>query len=71
MVMRVQHVEGEYRIVIPAEAMESLQLRDGMPVSIVPLVAPETSRYVSFDEGMKAYFETEPLHRNSYRELAK
>lgn len=71
MVMRVQHVEGEYRIVVPPEAMEALKLTDGAAVAVTPVADLEISRYVSFEEGMEAYFATEPMHRNSYRELAK
>jgi len=68
MVMRVQVVDGEYRVVVPPEAVEA---REGAAVQVVPLAEPEKSRYVGVEEGMKAYFKTEPLHRNAYRELAK
>jgi bifunctional DNA-binding transcriptional regulator/antitoxin component of YhaV-PrlF toxin-antitoxin module len=71
MVMRVQVVDGEYRVVVPPEAVEALGLRDGAPVELVPVPQPEKSRYVGVEEGMRAYFKTEPLHRNSYRELAR
>ena len=71
MVMRVQVVDGEYRVVLPAEAVEALKLKEGTAVQVVPVAEPEKSRYVGVDEAMKAYFETEPLHRDSYRELAK
>jgi len=71
MMMRVQVVNGEYRVVVPPEAVEALGLREGAPVEVVPVPETEKSRYVGVEEGMKAYFKTEPLHRNSYRELAK
>jgi bifunctional DNA-binding transcriptional regulator/antitoxin component of YhaV-PrlF toxin-antitoxin module len=71
MVMRIQIVDGEYRVVVPLEAVEALNLSEGTPVRVVPVAEPSESRYVGVEEGMKAYFETEPFHRNSYRELAK
>ncbi len=73
MVMRVQHVEGEYRIVVPPEAMEALHLTDGAPVEIVAAVepAPAEPRYMTLTEGLAAFRRTVPAHRNTYIELAK
>jgi len=70
-VLRIQQVEGEFRVVVPAEAMEALRLSVGAAVRVIPEAEPERSRYVGVEEGMKAYFETEPLYRESYQELAK
>jgi hypothetical protein len=39
MVTRVQHVDGEYRVVLTAEQVAALHLADGAPVQILP--APE------------------------------
>jgi len=73
MVMRVQVVDGEYRVVLPAEAVEALKLKDGAAVQVVPVVEPEKSghRYMTVEEGLEAFRSTEHLHRNTYRELAK
>jgi hypothetical protein len=71
MVMRVQLVAGEYRVVLPREAVEELKLKDGDAVEIKPLPQGAESRYVGVDEAMESYFETEPSHRESYRALAK
>lgn len=71
MVMRVQIVDGEYRVVLPPEAVEALKLSEGTPVRVMPIAETSQPRYVGVEEGMKVYFETEPFHRNSYRELAK
>jgi bifunctional DNA-binding transcriptional regulator/antitoxin component of YhaV-PrlF toxin-antitoxin module len=73
MVMRVQVVEGEYRIVLPPEAMEELKLKPGAPVDIVPVVEPEPPqhRYMTVEEGLAAFRRIEPAHRNTFRELAK
>ena len=69
--MRVQLVAGEYKVVLPAEAMEELRLKDGDAVKVVRAAETTESRQVDVAEAMKSYFETEPLHRESYRELAK
>ncbi len=72
MVMRVQHVDGEYRVVLSAEAMEALHLTDGAEVEVKPVaVAPAQHRYATVEEGIASYLRTEPLHMNTYRELAK
>ena len=74
MVMRVQVIEGEYRIVLPSDAVEALDLRDGSVVEIQavrPDASRSESRYATVDEALEAFRKTEHLHRNSYRELAK
>ena len=69
--MRVQLVAGEHKVALPPEAAEELQLKDGDAVEI--LRAPEIagSRYISVDEAMKIFYETEPRHREAYKALAK
>jgi bifunctional DNA-binding transcriptional regulator/antitoxin component of YhaV-PrlF toxin-antitoxin module len=74
MVMRVQHIDGEYRVVLPVEAIEALHLSDGAAVEIVPVsggTGTSGHRYATLQEGMDAFLRTEPLHENTYRELAK
>jgi hypothetical protein len=72
MVMRVQHVEGEYRVVLTPEAMEALNLTDGASVEIVPVAAAQPEhRYMTVEEMLDAYQRTEHLHLDTYRELAK
>ena len=69
--MRIQLVDGEYLVKVAPEAVEALQLKDGDAVKVVRDSEPAESRYVGVSEAMKSYFETEPFHRESYRELAK
>ena len=71
--MRIQHVDGEYRIVVPIEAMEAMKLTEGAPVELLPVVDPNRAehRYMTVEEGLAAFRRTEPAHRNTYRELAK
>jgi hypothetical protein len=71
MVMRVQVVEGEYRVVLPPEAVEALKLTEGTAVRVLPIAEPSESRSVGVEEAMKVYFETLPDHAESYRELAR
>ena len=78
MVMRVQRVDGEYRVVLSAEAMESLRLSEGAEVEVRPVAngasvpyQPGAIRYLSVEETLEAYRETLPQHREAYRELAK
>ena len=74
MVIRVQHVEGEYRVVLSPEAMEALHLSEGAEVEVHPVANEHEAsavEYASTEEVVAAFWETEPEHRNSYLELAK
>ena len=75
MVMRVQRVGEEYRIVLSPEALEALHLTDGAEVEIRRVgpeqAQPATIRYLSVEEALDAYRETLPQHREAYRALAK
>ena len=73
MIFRIQHVDGEYRILVPIEAMEAMNLKPGAPVDLVPATEPiqAAHRDMTVDEMLDAYQRTEHLHRNTYRELAK
>ena len=71
--MRIQHVDGEYRVVVPIEAMEAMKLTEGAPVELLPVAETRQAehRYMTVEEGLAAFRKTEPAHRNTYRELAK
>ena len=76
--MRVQHVDGEYRVVLTPEAMAALHLSEGAEVEVRTVSngsGPEPTdvriKYISVQEALDSYERTEPLHRNTYRELAK
>ncbi len=73
MVMRVQEVEGEYRVVLTPEAIAAWNLKDGAPVEVLPVKATEAGerRYAKNDEVLQAFRETLPQHAEAYRELAK
>ena len=77
MVLRVQRIGDEYGVVFPREALEALQLAEGVEVEVRPLASgtngtqANTVLYVSVGEALEAYRETLPQHREAYRELAK
>jgi antitoxin component of MazEF toxin-antitoxin module len=74
MTMRVQRVDGEYRVVLSAEVVEALHLTDGAEVEVRVRSAGAEGRgirYISVDEALEAYRKTLPQHREAYRELAK
>ena len=75
MVMRVQQIGDEYRVVLSPEAIEALNLSDGSEVEVRRVEPesdqPSTIRYISVEEALDAYRSTLPQHREAYRELAK
>ena len=72
MAMRVERRGDEYCVVLSREALQALRLAEGAEVEVRPVGAQESDiRYISTEEALKAFDKTEPLHRNTYRELAK
>ncbi len=74
MAMRVERMGDQYHVVLSAEALERLGLVEGAEVDVRP-VTPAASgaehRYASVEDALEAFRRTEPLHRDTYRELAK
>jgi antitoxin component of MazEF toxin-antitoxin module len=78
MVMRVERRGDEYCVVLSQQALEALRLSEGAEVEVRPVktepngaTPPSEHRYATVEEGLEAFRRTEPLHRNTYRELAK
>ncbi len=73
MILRVQLVDGEYRVVLPMDVVHKMHLCEGSAVEIesVEQAHDAQHRYMTVEEGMKAYRETLPKHEAAYRELAK
>ena len=71
--MHVQHVDGEYRVVLTPEAVAALNLTDGAPVEVLPVKASEAAerRYATNAEVLQAFRDTLPQYEEAYRELAK
>ncbi len=80
MVLRIQRIGDGLGVMLPAEAIKELGLKEG---DLVEIKVPEKAgtqpcdcarnemEYASDQEVMEAFLATEPEHRNSYRELAK
>jgi hypothetical protein len=75
MVMRVQQVEGEYRVILTPEAIAAWDLKDGAPVEVLPVSEAVATapliRYMTNEEALEAYRSTLPQFRAAYEELAK
>jgi bifunctional DNA-binding transcriptional regulator/antitoxin component of YhaV-PrlF toxin-antitoxin module len=73
MVMRVQLVEGEYRVVLPLHALEAMNLKEGDPVDRQRVETDSLAehRTLSLEEGMAAYCSFELDNRQVFLELAK
>ncbi len=73
MVMSVQHVDGEYRVVLTPEALAAMNLVAGSKVEVLALNGdePQERRYATNEEVLQAFRETLPQHAEAYRELAK
>ena len=76
MVARLEKTQNGYAIPLTAEMVETMQLREGARVEVLPLSEsveepPTQIRYATVEEVMKAHREMEPQHADAYRELAK
>ena len=74
MVMRVQRVDGEFRVVLTAEAMAALHLEEGAAVEVRSVEANGAGpkiEYATVEESLRAFYETLPQHEQAYIELAK
>ncbi len=73
--MRVQQIEGEYRVVLTPEAIAALNLKDGAEVEVLPVPKAVTAspviRYATNEEALEIYRSTLPQFRAAYEELAK
>lgn len=72
--MRVERRGDVYCVVFSREALAALGLAEGDAVE-VRAVSPAGNeveiRYATVEECLEAFRRTEPLHRETYRELAK
>jgi antitoxin component of MazEF toxin-antitoxin module len=77
MVMRVERRGDEYCVVLTQQALDALRLTEGTAVEIRPVATVSNGtqasepKYVTVAEALASYERTEPLHSNTYRELAK
>ena len=73
MVMRVKVVDGEFRLVLPHEALSDLNVKDGDRFEVTPIAESSESNHetATLEEGMAAYRKFEAGHRATFIELAK
>lgn len=81
MVLRIQRIGDGLGVMLPAEALEAMQLGEGAAVEVMApevqvlpapgQIARDELQYADDEEVLGAFFATEPDHRDSYRELAK
>ena len=72
--MRVQRMGDQYCVVLSAEELAGLNLAEGAEVEVRPVGTGATEagyRYASVEESLEAFRKTEPLHRETYKALAK
>ena len=73
MELKVRKVGNGYGVLLPKQLMNELALEEGSLLSVEKVDG--TYRMVpadgQFTRQVEAFLRTEPLHRNTYRELAK
>jgi len=73
MELKVRKVGNGYGVLLPKQFLEELALEEGSLIEVQKVDG--TYRLVpadaEFTRQVEAFLRTEPLHRNTYRELAK
>lgn len=70
---KLRKIGSGYGVLLPKQAIEHLRIQEGSELTLHPTSSGiEISPYdAEFSEQLEAFRDTEPRHRNSYRELAK
>jgi antitoxin component of MazEF toxin-antitoxin module len=73
MELKVRKVGNGYGVLLPKHLMEELALQEGslLEVEKVDGIYRLVAADAEFTRQVEAFLRTEPLHRNTYRELAK
>jgi antitoxin MazE len=73
MELKVRKIGNGYGVLLPKQLLEELALEEGalLQVEKVAGVYQMTPADAEFTRQVEAFLRTEPLHRNTYRELAK
>jgi len=71
--LKVRKIGNGYGVLLPKQLLEDLALEEGalLQVEKVEGVYQMTPADAQFAAQVEAFLRTEPLHRNTYRELAK
>ena len=73
MVVKVRKIGNGYGVLLPKQLLQDMRLTEGSVIDVenkngVFVMKPADDE---FTRQVEAYLRTEPMHRNSYRELAK
>ena len=73
MELKVRKIGNGYGVLLPKQMLEELALEEGslLDVEKVEGVYRMVPTDAEFTRQVEAFLRTEPLHRNTYRELAK
>lgn len=73
MELKVRKIGNGYGVLFPKQLLEEMALAEGalLQVEKVGGVYQMTPADAEFSAQVEAFLRTEPLHRNTYRELAK
>jgi len=73
MELKIRKIGNGYGVLLPKQLLEELALEEGalLQVEKVAGIYQMTPADAEFTRQVEAFLRTEPLHRNSYRELAK
>ena len=73
MELKVRKIGNGYGVLLPKQLLDDMALQEGalLQVEKVGDVYQMTPADAEFTRQVEAFLRTEPLHRNTYRELAK
>jgi antitoxin MazE len=73
MELKVRRIGNGYGVLLPKQLLDEMALQEGalLQVEKVAGVYQMTPVDSQFTAQVEAFLRTEPLHRNTYRELAK
>jgi antitoxin MazE len=73
MELKVRKIGNGYGVLLPKQLLDEMALQEGalLQVEKVGSVYQMTPADAQFTAQVEAFLRTEPLHRNTYRELAK
>jgi antitoxin MazE len=71
--LKVRKIGNGYGVILPKQLLESMALEEGSVVEVEKVEGAIRMVPVDaeFTRQVEAFLRTEPLHRNTYRELAK
>ena len=73
MQIKVRKIGNGYGVLLPKQLLEEMALEEGALLQLEKVngVYQMTPADAEFSKQVEAFLRTEPLHRNTYRELAK